>query len=291
MLERLTLNNGRIRAEVVPSIGGGLARLDWLGNNSPVPLLRPLREGSGSSPLPSQLACFPLLPWSNRLAATGFVFGERRYVPEPTRAGEPCPIHGDGWLHAWHVQRHEDSAIHLTLDRSQASPFCYTATLSYMLDDNALAIEIAVRNTGMEMLPFGIGLHPWMPDPEGALLETRSTDVWLAGPDKLPLVRRSTPAWWSFDNMAPLPTDGVDNAFEGWDGHARVIWPDRGVGLHIETDMGYYILYVPPGQNFFCVEPVDHPINAHNMRGQPGLTALAPGAILRRRCVFRGESL
>jgi len=55
--------------------------------------------------------------------------------------------------------------------------------------------------------------------------------------------------------------------------------------------MDYCIVYVPAGRDFFCVEPVDHPINAHNLPGQPGLSLLAPGAALVRRWVFRGADL
>jgi aldose 1-epimerase len=99
------------------------------------------------------------------------------------------------------------------------------------------------------------------------------------------------PAHWGFDVLRPLPLDGVDNAFDGWGGQARIAWPGRGLVLELEADMDYFILYLPPGRDFFCFEPVDHPINAHNLPGYPGLTVLAPGATLRRRCVFRGEAL
>ena len=74
VLERLTLRNERLLAEVVPQIGGGLARLDWLDGYQARPLLRGLPPGVTDTPLPGQLACFPLLPWSNRMAPSGFAF-------------------------------------------------------------------------------------------------------------------------------------------------------------------------------------------------------------------------
>jgi hypothetical protein len=69
--------------------------------------------------------------------------------------------------------------------------------------------------------------------------------------------------------------------FDGWPGRARIAWPARGVALEIEADMDYFILYIPAGRDLFCFEPVDHPINAHNLPGRPGLTVVAPGATLR----------
>jgi len=290
MLQGLTLRNDRLLAQVLPGIGGALARLDWLGGAQPVPLLRPLADDAAGTPLPGQLACFPLLPWSNRMAPLGFAFEGQRYVPAPNRAGEPCPIHGDGWQQAWEVAQHDGSALLLKLDRSACAPFSYSATLRYALVDDALEITLAVRNAGAAALPFGLGLHPWMPDPQGALLQAGAAAVWLAGADKLPSRLAPLPEDWRFDTLRPLAA-GVDNAFAGWDGVARIAWPRRGVALQVEADLDYFILYVPPGRDFFCFEPVDHPVNAHNLPGRPGLTVLAPGASLQRRCTFRGAAL
>ena len=291
MVNRLTLRNDSLRAEILPQVGGGLARLDWLRGGQPLPLLRGLAPDVTDTPLPSQLACFPLLPWSNRMAPSGFQFEGQRHVPAPNRAGEPCPIHGDAWQQPWSVADHHDTSLVLTLDRSGAIPFAYTAQLRYTLAGDALVLELSVCNAGDTALPFGIGLHPWMPEPQGALLQAGANSVWMAGPDKLPVVRQDIPAAWRFDNPAALPQDGVDNVFEGWQGAARIAWPARQLALEVQADMDYFILYVPPGRDFFCFEPVDHPINAHNLPGYPGLTVLAPGATLRRRCVFRGEAL
>lgn len=291
MIERLVLRNAKLVAEVVPQVGGGLARLDWIADGTPTALLRALAPDAPGAPTPSQLACFALLPWSNRMAPSGFAFEGRRYVPAPNRAGEPCPIHGDGWQQAWQVTRQSETTLTLTLARPEAVPFSYEAELRYTLNDAALLVDIVVRNTGTDALPFGIGLHPWMPDPQGAQLEAVAEGVWSSGPDKLPVARSDIPGHWRFDTPAELPQDGVDHVFDGWPGRARIAWPGRGVALELEADMDCFILYIPPGRDFFCFEPVDHPINAHNLPGQPGLTVLAPGATLRRRCTFRGASL
>ena len=47
--------------------------------------------------------------------------------------------------------------------------------------------------------------------------------------------------------------------------------------------------YAPPGADFFCFEPVDHAINAHNLPGGAaanGLTVLVPGQTLQRQVTF-----
>jgi aldose 1-epimerase len=291
MLQRLVLQNRSLAAVIVPQIGGGLARLDWLRGAQPAPLLRGLPADFTDVPQPGQLACFPLVPWSNRIAPSGFEYDGQRYVPTPNRPGEKVAIHGDGWQQAWDVQSLTFDSILLRLTRHAFAPLAYDATLRYTLDGDALIVELTVRNAGAVALPFGLGLHPWLPDPGGAQLQARADAVWLSGPDKLPSSRRAVPPVWDYRTFAPLPKEAVDNAFAGWDGVARVRWPGRGVGLSIEAAMDYFILYAPPGRDFFCFEPVDHPINAHNMPGYPGLTVLAPGASVSRSVIFRGESL
>lgn len=291
MQQRITLQNKYLRAEIVPQAGGGLLRLDWLGGLHPEPLLRSRVAATDELPLPSELACFPLVPWSNRLAPSGFVFEGLRHVPAPTREGEPCPIHGHGWQQPWRAQDYSPSSALLRHEYTDAAPFSYAAALRYELQEDALVVELTVRNTGSLALPFGLGLHPWMPDPEGARLQAKSTQVWLSGADKLPSMRSALPSNWNFIDPAGLPGNGVDNVFEGWDGKARIDWPARRVGLAVEANMDYFILYAPPGRDFFCFEPVDHPINAHNLPGYPGLSILEPGASLHRRVVFRGYAL
>jgi aldose 1-epimerase len=299
----IELRSGSLRAVVLPAAGGGLARLDWLGDHgcagahacAPVPVLRPAPDGV-AQPLPGQLACFPLVPWSNRIAPGGFEFEGCRITPAPTRDGEPCPIHGDGWRMPWHVEARDESSVVLSLCRRNGSPFVFTAHMAYTLSGGALRVTLKVTNNGRHPLPFGLGLHPWMPGPEDARLRAVADGVWLSGADKLPAMRTALPPAWDFGGNLPrpLPRDGVDNAFTGWDGSAQIDWQSRGLRLRINADMGYYILYVPPGKDFFCFEPVDHPINAHNLPGGAaanGLSVLAPGQGLRRTVRFAVEEM
>lgn len=287
----IELRRGGLRAVVLPAAGGGLARLDWRGT----PVLRPAPEGV-ERPLPGQLACFPLVPWSNRIAPGGFEFEGRRIALAPTREGEPCPIHGDGWRLPWQIESQDEGSAVLALDCRDGSPFAFTAAMRYALSDDALCVTLRVVNRGMRPLPFGLGLHPWMPYPDDARLQARADGVWLSGADKLPAQRVALPPAWNYSGAAPrpLPPDGVDNAFTGWDGRARIDWPARKLRLEIDADMAYFILYAPPGKDFFCFEPVDHPVNAHNLPGGAqanGLTVLSPGQALSRTVVFAVEEL
>ena len=289
-MDTVTLSNAHLRAQVAPAIGGGLARLDVLTGGAPRALLRGVDHMPGApEPAPSQLACFPLVPWSNRIGNGGFEFESRRIDLAPNRAGEPCPIHGEGWQQAWTVETRCDSSVELTLDRRGHLPFAYEARLHYSLRDAALVVRLEVRNCGDATLPFGLGLHPWLPRSEAVLLQAAASTVWERGPDGLPSAPVVIPEAWDFNHARPLPAAGIDNVFSGWDGVADILWPETGQRLRISADMGYYIVYTRPGADFFCFEPVDHMINAHNLDGGParhGLTLLAPGQVLVRSVSF-----
>ncbi len=287
-MDLVTLSNAHLRAQVLPAIGGGLARLDVLGANGPRALLRGLEAGEGV-PIPSQLACFPLVPWSNRIGNGGFTFEGRRIALAPNRAGEPCPIHGEGWQQSWQVESQAADSVALLLARRDHQPFSYEARLDYTLAGPSLEVRLAVRNCGERTLPFGLGLHPWMPRSQGVLLRAQARATWQRGPDGLPCEQMAIPEEWDFSDFRRLPERGIDNVFSGWDGAAQMVWPETGLGLRIRADMAYYIVYTRPGADFFCFEPVDHMINAHNLEGGPaahGLSLLAPGQTLVRTVRF-----
>lgn len=287
-MHAVALRNDYLSARILPGIGGALARLDALMDGGAVPVLRPF-DDAGSVPRPNQLACFPLVPWSNRLAG-GFTCDDRRYFIAPNRVGDPYPMHGEGWLLPWQVRQQSATHLSLRLDRSAGAPFAYQATLDYALHGPMLEVTLAVTNRGPCALPYGLGLHPWLPRGAGVTLAARSGGVWLSGEDKLPTAAVPVPPTWRFDHASALPATLVDNVFTGWDGVADIAWPGSGMRFRIEADALYYILYAPEGADFFCFEPVDHAINAHNLPGGPalhGLTMLAPGQQLRRRFSFR----
>lgn len=290
-MQSVALRNAFLNAEILPQTGAGLARLDWIAGGTPVPLLRTYTP-TDTPPRVNQLGCFVLVPWSNRMAG-GFACDGVFHPIAPNREGDAYPIHGEGWQFPWQVEHATDSQATLVLERRgepfAASPFSFDARIRYALVERTLEVTLSVSNRGERRLPFGLGLHPYLPRTEGVTLQAKADTLWIPGPDKLPVRAEPVPEAWSFDAARTLPPDVIDHVFEGWDGRAEVHWPENGLRLAIESDARYYIVYTPAGANFFCFEPVDHRIDAHNAEGGPerhGLTMLAPGETLTRRFSF-----
>ncbi|WP_116136787.1 aldose 1-epimerase [Trinickia diaoshuihuensis] len=291
----LTLANEHLRVDLAPSRGGGMTRFDWHGDGrAPTPIFRGCDSGQPAQDEtdPNGLACYPLVPFSNRIGGARFQFEGREVAVPRNRADERLPIHGDGWLRAWRVADRGEHHATLVLERERAKPHAYRATLRYALDGPALTVTLAVENAGREALPFGLGLHPFLARDDDTRLAAAASGLWLSGDDWLPQRHVPAPAAWVFGVAYPLPGALVNHAFTQWSGRASVVWPRRRLSLTIEADADYYVLYTPPGEDFFCFEPVDHPINAVNLPGgasEHGMTVLAPGERLTRAFRFTVE--
>lgn len=288
----VTLANGQLRIDIAPALGGGMTRFDWHGDGSvPTPIFRGCAGGRADTD-PNALACYPLVPYSNRIGGARFRFEGRDVAVPRNRASEPLPIHGDGWLRPWRVVERGDTHATLALERERAKPFAYRATQRYALDDATLCVTLAVENAGREPMPFGLGLHPFLARDVDTRLSAAAGGLWLSGDDWLPVRHVTVPPAWTFGVAYPLPDALVNHAFTQWSGRACVVWPRKRLSLTIAADADYYVLYTPPGEDYFCFEPVDHPINAVNLpggAGEHGMTVLAPGETLEREFRFTVE--
>jgi aldose 1-epimerase len=287
----ITLANSQLRVVIAPALGGGVTRFDWRSDGALVPIFRPCTS-PGPHTDPNELACYPLLPYSNRIGGGHFRFRGRGVDVPCNRPGEPLPLHGDGWLGAWDVESEDSTQVRLTLDRTDGAPYSYRASQSYSLDVSTLAITLGIENTGRESLPFGLGLHPFLTREADTQLAAAADGLWLCGNDFLPVRHVPAPPAWQFGVAYPMPAAMINNAFTGWSGRTSVMWPKRRLSLTISADTDYYVLYAPAGKDFFCFEPVDHPINAVNLPGggaAHGMTVLAPGESLTREFRFTVE--
>ncbi|ONW86331.1 aldose epimerase, partial [Burkholderia cenocepacia] len=109
----VTLSNASLRLDVLPHLGGGIARFDWRGENGAlVPVFRRCEHPETATD-PNELACYPLLPYSNRIGDGRFECDGRKVAVPRNRRDEPLPIHGDGWLAPWQVDDATDTSLQL----------------------------------------------------------------------------------------------------------------------------------------------------------------------------------
>jgi len=288
----IELKDGRARVTIRPELGGAIERYD-LSGAEPLPLFR--AEADPDRPGPFALGCNVLIPFSNRIAGGGFRQGGTFHPLPANWPGYELPLHGNGFQEEWSVAEHSDRHAVLRLGSEGPGPFRYDADLTYSLEDGALAMSLSLVNRAAITLPYGGGLHPWFPRTPGTRLQAGVAGVWLADDAAhLPTGHRPVEAVpeWDFRESRPLPSNWINNAFTGWDGRARIVWKDRGVTLDVEAEapLSTLLVYSPSAASpYFCIEPVSHPVDAHNRRDESamaGLIDLAPGDALLLHCRF-----
>jgi aldose 1-epimerase len=270
----LILEDGLTRLTLAPGIGGSI--VNWSVLESGQPLLRPSDDEALAAATPRRLACYPLAPWSNRIGNGGFETPDGWLALAPNSANDLLPIHGSAWQQPWTVVEH--SPRHVCLQLDSQTPFAYRAQLRYTLQDGRLSIELSTTQLDTRAAWHGLGLHPYLPRTAHTRLQAKASQVWLCDDAGLPSRLQDLPAEWDFRHGNTLPRTRLDNGFTEWDGHSVIRQQDLGYELHCHaTGCEYFLVFCPPGLDFFCFEPVSHPVNAHHLPGHPGLQLLQQG--------------
>ena len=276
--EIVALAAGTARVEVLPGMGGALARVEVDGR----PVLRPWSGDAGRGPF--DVSSIVLAPFSNRISRP-FSWGGETVTLERNLPAEAFPIHGDAFQKRWSLAERTGDRVVLVLADGACGSLRYQAQLTYAVSAVGLTAGLALTNRSGRAMPFGLGFHPWFPRDAGTRLEFQAESVWQEDARHLPASDRPAviPGHWDFAGARPLPADWINNAFDGWGGRARIIQGDAGVSvvLRASASLGLLVVFSPGAQaDFFCVEPVSHPVDAHNLPGMPGLAILKEGETL-----------
>ncbi|MDP6690204.1 MAG: aldose 1-epimerase [Alphaproteobacteria bacterium] len=246
----------------------------WRGRHD---LVRPAAAGETS---PQQFGCFPLVPYSNRIRDGRFNFAGQTIQLPLNFGAHPHSIHGHGWQHAWKAVRQTAGEARLQYrHEAGAWPFPYLAEQTYRLDDAGLSIDLRLVNLAERPMPAGLGLHPYFPATPESRIEAKVDGVWLTDDEVMPTAWSPLPADWDLPKGCTITGLGCDNLFTGWDGMARISWPERNLGLSMQAsaNLGYLVVYAPTGEDFFCAEPVSHLTDAFNSVEDAGVVVLQAG--------------
>jgi aldose 1-epimerase len=245
----LVLQNQQTRLTLDPARGGVIRELKWRDWD----ILRPTPDGAGGDPFDT--ACFPMVPYVNRVANGRFDFDGHAVQLERNWSKDPHPIHGDGWRAPWKVTATTRSSATLRFEGGgNRWPWRYGSEQSFQLEPDGLSVALSVENLGSTPMPAMLGLHPYFPDALHARMEAQLPRVWLADSAALPVDETATPADWSFAAGRAVQAVALDHGFSGWDGVARLRWPDHSVTVR-SPDCRFLHVYTPAGRDFFCVEP------------------------------------
>jgi aldose 1-epimerase len=258
----IRLETETIALWLAPEMGGSVVRFRYRGQDV-------FRDGTGARTV-LETSSFPLVPFAGRIADSRFNWRGKPVALTPVFPGDPASrhaIHGHGWLSAWAVTSADAASAEIVLDHAADDwPWTYRATQRFALTDHGFTLRMSVTNQGAEPMPAGMGPHPYFPRNDRTMLRALHRSEWQTDGAGLPLRPQAHARaidWW---NGAPVESRLVDTAYGDREGDIEIIWPDRQLYLTIRPsdELPHTVVYVPPGADFFCVEPISHVPNALN---------------------------
>jgi len=262
------LHAGALRLALRPDLGGCIAGL-W---HRHLPVMRCAEPATLDSA--RQSACFPLLPYSNRLGYRRFRWKGADYTTLPNFDDSPHSLHGVGWRRPWELV--SSSALDAVLRYRHAPdgdwPFAFEARQYFTLTPEAMRVQLVFDNLAEIAQPVGLGWHPYFPKRARSRLHLECEGRWDNDAAQLP-VRKV--AQGGID--ADLQHLDYDHCFDGWRGAARM--RDEKMSLQLSSSLQRLVVYTPQQLEHYCVEPVSHVSNAIHMADPlaHGLRSVAPG--------------
>ncbi|HEY2676776.1 MAG TPA: aldose 1-epimerase [Steroidobacteraceae bacterium] len=266
----LVLRHDAMRLTLDPRRGGAIRDFNWRGQD----IFRPTPADAGDDPFDT--ACFPMVPYVNRVANGRFNFDGRAVQLERNWRQDPHPLHGNGWRSSWSVVDASASKATVRFEGGAEEWLgSYRCEQCFDLVDGGLFVELSVQNLSDAPMPAMLGLHPYFGDAARAQMRAQVPRVWLTDRAALPVRETQTPVDWGFDPARAVDSVPLDNCFSGWNGTAALCWPERTVTLQA-THCKHLHVYVPPREDFFCVEPQT---SANGALGREAgeATVIAPG--------------
>lgn len=287
-----TLDNGSLRLSVLPEAGASVVALEARFDDVWRPLLRPTPAEAIATLNPSPMASFTLAPWQNRIPDARFRFAGVEHV---LRANTPegYAMHGDVRRRPWQVAQRSLDRLCCTFDARDHSDFNFpvpiAAAITYAIEANCCRTDLSLTNLGDIAMPMGFGFHPYFNRAFGAQghddAELRLTVAGVYPPLPGGPLGALAPSH-DFSTGSPIGQRDINDCFGGWTGDAEIAYPSAGVRLRLIADpaLRHLILYTPPGQPYFAVEPITHATNGFNLlavgQAGTGVTVLEPGASL-----------
>ncbi len=267
-VDRFELHAGALRLVLRPDIGGSIAGL-W---HRDTPVLRSADPATLADARDG--ACFPLVPYSNRLGYRRFRWRGKEYTTQPNWDDGPHSLHGVGWTRPWTMVSHSAVDVVLRLRHTPDAhwPFAFEASQFFTLTPTTLGMQLVITNTHDEPQPVGLGWHPYFPRRGRSRLHIDLSERWENDATQLPTRHIAQPG--IDGDVAYL---GFDHGFDGWSGPARI--RDEKFSLQLRSSLSRLVVYTPRDRDHFCVEPVSHVNNAIHMADPAahGLRTLAPG--------------
>jgi aldose 1-epimerase len=292
------ISNITFRLGVTPALGGCIAHATWRHpSGAEVDLMR-RGDAAAAGARPSDLACFPMVPFANRIDGGRIPLPDGGMLTVPiNRPAQDVAIHGFGRERPWTIAARNATHLKLAQEFSElGNPYAYRAEQTFTLSSDTIDCRISVVNTGTRALPFGLGFHPWFRRTAQTRLVLDGRWAFRMDDRSMPVEPVALPSVTGGRACAVAARAPFDTPVAEWDGCAEIHWPDRHTALRIEAQGACSLVHIfaPAQPDVLCVEPVSHMPDVVNRRHLarfgdmawlPPLGTLAGGMLLRPAAV------
>ncbi|UIP06067.1 aldose 1-epimerase [Erythrobacter sp. SDW2] len=230
---------------------------------------------SSSNPLDS--ACFPLVPFANRIADARFDWNDAGVQLQQNFPLETSALHGTGWQRPWQLTETTPERCVMAYAHAASDwPWDFQSIQTFELRDDCFLATLELANCSGIDMPAGLGLHPYFRRRPETRVFFEAGGIVLSGRDQIPTGEIAAPgALAEFRTGSHLPGALIDHCYTDWNGEV-VIEDDLGRIEMRAVGASYLHVYAPPGTDILCLEPVTHPPDALN-RWPEEMTVLEPG--------------
>lgn len=307
------------QASILPGLGFNCFSFTCNVNGQP----RNLLYTSDTYPSPQDKATHngtPILaPFPNRIRAGQFRYRGHDYVLNCNEHGKNA-IHGFAVDQPWRIvdEKADKNAAEVTgefqLSKDRADylsywPSDFRVAFRYQLKEASLLTEIIVENPGENILPFGVGTHPYFRFPLDGSGSPAQCEIVCPVKKQveldacLPTGRLADSATASsLANGMPLDQQGFDDVFcdleAADDGKIHHFLRDHQAKVEMEiihdAAFPYIVVYTPAHRQSICIEPYTCITDAINLEGgamDTGLWHLHPGEVRHLTIEYRVRAL
>lgn len=280
-MQIIELRSGDGVVRVAPELGAAITSFAFRGR----PVLRETPQPVSELLNVRATACYPLVPYSNRIREARLRFRGTDYTLARNFGAHPNSIHGVGWQRAWSIAARQRDRLQLTLEHvadaagGPAWPWPFRATQTFELvhgtngDGAVLVVTLTLANSGASAFPFGLGWHPFFTADAATTVAFSASSMWENDATQLPLRLVDVPSTLPFAAARPLAGLAIDNVFSAWNGRAIIINRSTGIRATLTADRACsnLVVYAPANASFIALEPVTHETDAFN-RSEAGAT-------------------
>jgi aldose 1-epimerase len=271
-MDEVALSAGPYALALRPKIGGAVSWFAWNG----VDVFRRAPTDAGSV---LDMGMFPLAPYANRIKHGRFSFDGRDVQLALNHGDHPHALHGHAWQRPWQVAEADAHRAVLSFAyRPGDWPWAYACEQRIELDETSALFTLTLRNASDTPMPASFGFHPYFPRRRHTRLTANIRGMWAI--DETIMPTNPAPPILDLTQGAPLAdAPFVDHCFTGWDHQATLRSEPAIITMTASGVFGFFHVYVPPEDDYFCAEPVSAMPDAVNRRGAEGngLRILAPG--------------